>query len=138
MGTLSAEEELQISQVIQDGQRLIKTIRTKGKTILHYTAPDDDSIKTLISYGSLTLDRQHMHATLESPEVDGKVPPAQQIYYEDADIGMHGNKAILEYSIVGSELHPASLSLKDNVRLSQEIQIRPNAAPWPTGSNIRR
>lgn len=117
MGTLVADEELQISQTVQNGQRLVKRIRTKGKTVLHYTAPGESSVQTLLSYGSLVLDREHLQATLDSPEIDGKVPLNQQIYYEDEDIGIHGNKAILEYSIVDSKLQPTALSLKDKVRL---------------------
>lgn len=116
-GILTSDDQISMIQSEQNGRRLVKMIRSKGKTTLQYQDKNTKTPHKLITFGSLTIDREKLIATVESPEMGGIVPSSKQLYYEEEEIGIHANKASMEYSMVGDHLQPISVTLKDNVRL---------------------
>ena len=46
----------------------------------------------------MDIDRDKLLATLDSPEKEGRVPLEKQIYYEEEEIGVFSDKAVLEYT----------------------------------------
>ena len=66
-----------------------------------------------------------LQALLESPETGSTVPREKQIYYEENDIGVHADKAMLEYSIIGNLFQPVSLVLRGNIVLFSRDPQKP-------------
>lgn len=116
LGILTSEEDLQILQGMQKDKRYLKTISSKGTSTLQYKDSEDHTHK-LYCHGPVTIDREHLNATLNSPLIDGSVPEVEQIYYEDEKLGVYSDNASLEYSLHENSLQPASLSLIGNIRL---------------------
>ncbi len=113
LGTIEAEEMLTLTQALVKGKRLLQSIRTQGKALFTY----QDSNKTehrLVTHGPLFLDREHLRLSIESPDDE----EAQQIHYEEAEIAIQADRAVVEYALVGNLLQPVSLNLKGAVRLS--------------------
>jgi lipopolysaccharide export system protein LptA len=117
LGTLAASEELQLLHALVKGKPQLKAIHAQGPTTLIYRDPSSEGLHKLISYGKMDIDRTHLLATLESPEKDGRVPVEKQIYYEEEEIGVFADKAVLEYTETDDALRPVSLHLKGNIRL---------------------
>jgi len=109
LGTLVSEDELQI---VQKGKQ-IASIKTKGKTTLEYL-----NAHKLICFGAMHIDREKLHATGDSPLVQGSVPEGQQIFYQEGEIGVFADKAQIEYSAHETSFQPVSISLKGNVKIS--------------------
>ncbi len=105
-GTLITDDELQL---IQTDKHLLKTIRSKGKTLLRYRDPQDQTERKLTCFGTLLLDQEHLQAKLLSSD--------QPLYYEEDKIGIYANEATIDYSATGELLEPVSITLKGNVRL---------------------
>lgn len=125
MGTILADEELQIEQSLFNGKRLLKSIRTKGRTTIEYEETSNENLHRLVCHGSFVLDRDKLQALLESPETGSTVPREKQIYYEENDIGVHADKAMLEYSIIGNLFQPVSLVLRGNIVLFSRDPQKP-------------
>lgn len=117
LGTVTSENEMQIVQSKKGGKHLLNSLSSQGKTTLEYQDISTKIVHKLTSFGTLFLDREHLHGNIESPVIDGKVPQDLQIVYEEDRIAVHADKAALEYSIVGSAFQPVSLALKGNIRL---------------------
>jgi hypothetical protein len=116
IGTLNAQEELQIVQTTVKGHHLLKSIQTRGPSSLVYKDPRGSS-HHLISHGPILVDREHLRAIIESPEIDGMVPDGKQLFYKEEEIAMYADSASLEYSIAGDTMQPSLLTLKGNIRL---------------------
>lgn len=117
LGTFTADDELQLIQTVKKNVRSVTGIRSKGRTTLQYLDPESQTMRTLITHGTLSLDQNKMHAIIDSPEKQGLVPPELQIYYEEEDLAVQGDKASVEYTINENQMQPISLSIKGNVRL---------------------
>ncbi|HSW87199.1 MAG TPA: hypothetical protein VLG49_06860 [Rhabdochlamydiaceae bacterium] len=124
LGTLTSDDELFITQSIQDGKRTLKSLRAKGKTSLEYKETDD-KIRKLNTNGSIRIDQEKLQAFIDSPELQGKVLPEQQLSYEDEQFTIYSDKANLEYSVVDDALQPVSITLRGNVRLLSRDQNKP-------------
>ncbi len=124
LGTLHAQDELQITQTSVGGKRLLKGIYSQGPSTLVYKDELNHSHK-LVSHGSINLDRDKLRATIDSPEKDGAVSMDKQLYYEESEIAFYADNASLEYSIAGDRLQPSSLTLKGNVRLFSHDPLAP-------------
>lgn len=117
LGKLVASDELQLTHSLNSGKMLLKAIHAQGPTTLTYDDPSFSQPHKLISYGTMDLDRDKLLATLDSPEKEGRIPLDKQIYYEEEEIGVFADRAILEYSESENQLRPVSLQLKGNIRL---------------------
>jgi hypothetical protein len=124
MGTLNAQDELQIIQTAAKGKRLLKSIHAQGSSTLIYKDAYNEAHK-LVSHGRVHLDRDQLRATIDSPEKDGVVPLDKQLYYEESEIAFYADNALLEYSIAGDAMQPSSLTLKGNVRLFSHDPLKP-------------
>lgn len=111
VGDIFAEEELQLVHIKRDDKSFLKTIQTQGKTTISYQGHQ------LTSYGPLHLDRDLLTIALQSPSIDGAIPPEKQICYQEGDVRIYSDKADMEYSLFDGIVHPVSISLKDNIRL---------------------
>ncbi len=117
LGSVTSSDELRLVQTLVKGKHLLKEIHSQGQTTLVYTHPSFDKPHRLMCYGKMDIDRNKLHATLDSPEKEGRVPSDKQIYYEEEAIGVFADKANLEYALNDSILQPVSLLLKGNIRL---------------------
>jgi len=118
LGELKVDDEMQVIQQIQEGKRVLKMIRAKGKTLLHYKDAQDNSSHQLMCFGTLKIDREKLNGFLDSPEMNGRVAEDQQIHYEGNEMTAFSDKAYIEYSLVEESLQPVSLALKGNIRLT--------------------
>lgn len=125
LGTVAADTEIQLVQSKNQGKSFLNSLSSKGKTTLEYQDAATKTAHKLISYGTLFLDREHLHGTIESPVINGEIPEDLQIYYEEERIAVHADKAALEYSIVGNSFQPVSLALKGNIRLFSRDTSQP-------------
>jgi hypothetical protein len=114
VGDISTNEELHLVYAQKEKKRVLKTIETKGKTVMHYGA------RTLISHGPIYLDRDALTVAIKSPMTSDHVALEEQICFQEADIKIYGDKAHMEYSLFDGFIHPVSILLKDNVRLFSE------------------
>jgi hypothetical protein len=117
LGVLTALEDLQLIHSTGKGKSLLKAIHAQGPTTLTYKDPSFSQPHKLVSHGKMDIDRSKLLATLDSPEKEGRVPIEKQIYYEEEEIGVFADRAVLEYSESEDLLHPVSLNLKGNIRL---------------------
>jgi hypothetical protein len=117
LGKLSASDQLQLIHTASKGKTLLKAIHTQGPATLTYRDPHSAQPHKLVSYGKMDIDRDKLLATLDSPEKEGRVPLDKQIYYEEEEIGVFSDKAVLEYTDAEDQLRPVSLNLKGNIRL---------------------
>jgi len=108
LGTLSAQGEVEILHDLKKEGRILKKISSRGKTQLKYGI--EKKAQTLVSYGTLILDHEHLIARIESP----KNTP---LYYEEENVAAHADQASLEYSWIEGTFQPVSLTLRGNVRL---------------------
>jgi lipopolysaccharide export system protein LptA len=129
LGTLVSEDELQF---VQRGKQLA-SIRTKGKTTLQYL-----NAHTLTCFGAMNIDRDKLHATGDSPVVQGVVPEGQQIFYQEGEVGVFADKAQIEYSAHETSFQPVSISLKGNVKISSRDARRLGVADRVTYSPTTR
>jgi hypothetical protein len=120
LGTLTAQDEMEIDHSFIKGKHLIQSIRAKGPTLL-LTANDSK----IFSQGTIVIDRDKLLAVMESPEEEGSIALDKQIYYEEKEIGIFADSASLEYSVAGNTLQPLSLALKGNVRLFSHDTTQP-------------
>jgi hypothetical protein len=120
LGTIEADEEVHLTQEIIKGKRVLQSLRTRGRALFHYKDSTTEVLHRLTTYGPLSLDRQQLRLSIESPESEEGVSLEEQIHYEEAEIAIRADRASLDYSIVGNFLQPVSLNLKGNVRLSSQ------------------
>lgn len=71
----------------------------------------------LISQGEILIDSEQLRATVQSPQVAGKVLPENQLYYEESEVAIYADSSQMEYALVGHAMQPTSLTLKGNIRL---------------------
>ena len=117
LGLLNADDEL----ILVQKAAALQTIKAKGKTTLTY----QDGRK-LISHGTLLIDREKMTASLQSPQVRGKVPEGKQLWYEENDLGLFADQALVEYAAQEGRLQPVSLSLKGHVKFFSRDPQKPS------------
>jgi lipopolysaccharide export system protein LptA len=117
LGSISADDELQLSQTVDNGKRTLTALCSKGKTIVHYVDPIQQTRHVITSFGSFAFDRAQQHGMAISPVVDGLVPAGQQIHYQEDGMAIFADQASLEYSPTDSGVHPVAISLKGNVHL---------------------
>jgi lipopolysaccharide export system protein LptA len=116
-GTVTANEMIELNHKMQSGKRILQSIHSEGPTSLIYSDLEHGGKHKLLSQGRIYLDRDKLLATLESPEVNGKVETSEQLYYEEEEISFYADQAALEYSCQDEILQPVSLTLKGNIRL---------------------
>jgi hypothetical protein len=124
VGTLNAQDELQITHTSTKGGRLLKNIHAKGYSTLSYKDEHSHWHK-LICHGAINLDRDKLKASIESPGQEGIVALDKQIYYEEKEIAFYADSASLEYSIAGNLIQPSQLILKGNIRLFSHAPLKP-------------
>lgn len=117
LGSIQAAEELSLSQVVANGKRVVKAIRTHGRTHLKYREPQSQTVHNLICQGSMRFERDKLSTFLESPKVKGKVPFDKQIQYAEKDFSVYCDQAVVDYTVEQQTLHPSSVVLKGNIRL---------------------
>lgn len=126
LGTLITEEELRIQQGSVKGKTVINKIQTRGPTELVYQEAGSSVYHKLACHGTLKIDREHLQALLTSPTSEGSRPAfADQVYYEEMNMGAYADNASVEYSMEGEALRPVSLSLKGNVCLFSRSSVEP-------------
>lgn len=117
LGTLNAEDELQITQTAVKGKpHLLKAIHTQGPSTLIYKDAYNVSHR-LISSSSVDFNREKLCATIDSVTTEGVVPQDKQLYYEEEELAVFADRASLDYSITHDTLQLSSLTLSGNVRL---------------------
>lgn len=110
LGTINAQEQLELTYKTLKGKQVLKGMQTRGHTSLTYLDPSFTRPHKLICHGKMQIDRDKLLATLDSPE-------EQQLYYEEEEIGVFANHATLEYIETDERLKPISLQLKGSIRL---------------------
>lgn len=110
LGTITAQEQLELTYKTLKGKQVLKGLQTRGHTSLTYLDPSFTRPHKLICHGKMHIDRDKLLAALDSPE-------DQQLYYEEDEIGVFANHATLEYTETDERLKPISLQLKGNIRL---------------------
>lgn len=124
LGTLNAEDELQITQDLVKDKHLLKTIVARGPSSLVYKDIRGSTHK-LVSHGFIHVDRETLSATIDSPTTGGVVPPEAQLYYEEEEIAVHADSATVEYAITDDAMQPSLLTLKGNIRLFSHDPTEP-------------
>lgn len=124
LGTLCAEDEIQITQTAIKGKHLLKAIHAQGPSTLVYKDPYNAAHR-LVSSGSIDFNRDKLRATIDSLEKEGAVPQDNQLYYEEEEFAVYADNASLEYSIAGDVLQPSSLTLTGNIRLFSHDPKKP-------------
>lgn len=117
IGDLASDDQIQIVHAEQNGKRILKTITSKGKTSLTYLDADKNQTHRLTTFGPLVIDRENLTANVESPLIEGIIPLEKQIHYEEGDIAVFADRALMEYASSGKTLEPTALHLKGRVRL---------------------
>lgn len=125
LGTLHAEDELQIIQTAVNGKRLLKGIYAQGPSTLIYKDAHHISHR-LVSSGTVDFNRDKLRATIDSFEKDGVVPTDKQLYYEEEELAVFADTASLEYSMTSDTLEPSSLTLSGNIRLFSHDPQKPS------------
>lgn len=115
LGTIHSDDELHF---VQKGSQ-ISSLKTKGKTTIEYL-----NAHKLTCFGTMSIDREKLHATASSPLIEGKVPDGQQIFYQEGEINVHADKAQIEYSAHEISFQPVSISLKGNVKIASHDSHR--------------
>jgi lipopolysaccharide export system protein LptA len=124
LGTLNAEDELQITQTAVNGKYLLKSITAQGPSTLIYK--DEHNVAhRLISSGSIDFNREKLRATVDSLGKDGVVSQDKQLYYEEGEFAVFADTASLEYSVSNDTLQPSSLTLSGNIRLFSHDPQKP-------------
>lgn len=118
METIETEDFIEIDQPMVKGKRVLKAIRAHGPATLSYNDTQQSRRHKIVCHGNALIDREKLQAALDSPKTDGKVLPHHQLYYEEPEICIKADEAMLEYSIADNSLQPVSLALKGGVRLS--------------------
>jgi lipopolysaccharide export system protein LptA len=121
--SLQTDEEIELKQVVQNKKRKLKSIVSCGHTLLQYTDPESECKHQLSCQGPILVDRETLHAVLESPKLDGNVAEEMQIAYEQDSMVIRANRADVQYKTEEKGILLSSLSLEGNVRLSV---IKPN------------
>lgn len=124
MGTLQASDEMQITQTQIEGKTALKTIQTHGHTDLRYKDLHNNAHQ-LISHGNMHLDREKLRAVMDSPVKNGVVGLDEQLYYQEEEMAIYADHAVLEYSLVGEVMQPSLLTLKGNIRLFSHDSQKP-------------
>jgi lipopolysaccharide export system protein LptA len=124
LGSLNAEEELQITQTVAKGKPALKSIHAQGPSTLVFKDARQVSHK-LISSGFVDFNRDKLRATIDSPEKEGIVPQDKQLYYEEEEFAVFADAASLEYSLSNDTMQPSSLTLTGNIRLLTHDQQKP-------------
>lgn len=124
LGTLNAQDELHIIQSQVKGKTVLKTLHAQGPATLVYK-DDHHSTHQLVSQGTIYLERDKLLASIDSPETEGVISPDMQLYYEENEMAIFADNALLEYSIAEDKLLPTTLSLKGNIRLFSHDPQKP-------------
>ncbi|MBI2812295.1 MAG: hypothetical protein HYX67_15900, partial [Candidatus Melainabacteria bacterium] len=124
LGTLQAQDELQIAQTLVKGKRQLKSIQSRGPAALNYRDNHEQTHK-LITQGTVNIDSEKLKATIESPEKEGVIAQDKQLYYEEEEIAVYADNASLEYSIEDDSMQPTLLTLKGNIRLFSHDPEKP-------------
>ncbi len=111
-GVLDTEGELLLVHTMQKGKRVLNQIKSKGPSTLQLQKGPK-----LLSQGTISVDRKHLHALLESPRVKGVVPQEKQLYFEEERLHGNADQAVIDFSIADKTLSPQSIVLRGNVRL---------------------
>jgi len=118
MGTLTNPGEVQLTQNIVPGNKQLKSIESKGESVLSYREGETDVLHILICYGTIFVDHEQLHATMESPLDDkGVVLEGKQIVFRDNMGEVHADRLYLTYAMVDGELKPSQLRLEGNIRI---------------------
>lgn len=118
LGELKTGDRLQLDFRPLSGKRVLQKLRTFGPTTLRTQAEDVSQICALHMHGTFLFDREQLSAICDSPIVQGRVPPEQQLRYDAQDLTARADQATLEYSSSAPHLEPVSLLLKGEVKLS--------------------
>ncbi len=131
---LTNEEQIQITTAFIQQKRQLKTIESKGKTVLTGFEKLKNKEHHLTCYGKTTVDHEHLLILMESPpEVYGKVGEDQQIFFED-DLGqIYADKLSFQYQMENKLIVPKKMILEGNVRMLNSYA----AGPDPTSPLIR-
>jgi lipopolysaccharide export system protein LptA len=113
LGTINAAKQLELQYKNVKGKQLLKRLQAQGETLLTYSDPAFSRPHKLLSHGKMEIDRDKLLASLESPEGASD----KQLYYEEEEMGIFADRALLEYAETGDFLKPISLQLKGNIRL---------------------
>lgn len=126
LGTLVTEEEISLQQASLKGKKIVTKIQSKGPTELIYKEAGSSSYHKLSCHGTMKIDRDHLNAVLTSPVKEGeKTAWADQVYYEEMQMGAYADGAFVEYAMEGDSFQPVSLSLKGNVCLFSRSNVEP-------------
>jgi lipopolysaccharide export system protein LptA len=108
-GCLSAAQTLTIEQNKTNNDTFINSLHAEGLSSLTH----NDS--TLTSYGSLHVDGIKGQITVLSPKIEGKVSPQDQVLYQNNDMQLQADTALLEYTEPLHEL--SSLTFHGSIRI---------------------
>lgn len=113
LGTINAAKQLKLQYKSVKDKQLLKRVQAQGETLFTYSDPSFARPHKLLSHGKMEIDRDKLLVSLESPPgVSDK-----QLYYEEEEIGVFADRALLEYAESQDLLKPISLQLKGNIRL---------------------
>lgn len=126
MGTLVTDKELYLFQQVKNGEKQLRSIESNGITTLTYTDEEKELLHTLICYGTVVVDHDHLETTMESPRgVDKKVLAGQQIFFKDHMGEIYADKMTVIYKLVEHSPEPIRLILEGNVHLLNRCAIDP-------------
>jgi lipopolysaccharide export system protein LptA len=111
LGTVTADERIELVQ--SKDSRTLQSIRAHGLTRLVYQDASNQQTHSILSHGTIWIDRAKLCGIIESPEGEEE----KQLYYEREEAGIYADQAVLEYALDGVLFQPVSLSLKGHVRL---------------------
>jgi hypothetical protein len=120
LGTLFAKNEMIIEQGTYQKKKSIKSISIEGFSRLEHEDPKTNWRHAVSCFGSLHVDGLKGLVTLTSPAQKEK-----QICYQDLEIILHSNKALIEYDGTAG-FKPLSLALQGDVTIESAALDEPS------------
>ncbi len=95
-----------------------QTIDTDGLTTLSYQNAGSTIQHQVVCRGHIHLDQVSMTTNLDSPETEGLVRPEDQLCYQDGEMTLYADQAIIQHTLINGKITPSTLTLNGHVRLS--------------------
>lgn len=124
IGQLNTEKEIRFFQYPMKGMKRLRSIESTGPTTLVYTDEEKELVHTLICYGLLLVDHEHLQTVMESPRDEyGNVIEGCQVHFQDHMGEIYADKMVIKYEIVNHSPSPTKMILEGHVRLMNRCAV---------------
>jgi lipopolysaccharide export system protein LptA len=113
MGTLNADDQVEVRESIENGKRILNAIISRGKTVLTYLETGGIT-HTLMAYGEIFIDHEQMEVRLTNP-------PNRKVHFKDNFGEFFSDKARVEYAMINYHIRPVKLILDGHVHVRNQF-----------------